>query len=716
MCHMMESDSKPNLAHADYYFNRELSWLDFNKRVIEEAQDPQNPLLEQLNFLSIASSNLDEFYMVRVAGLQDQFKLGYHITDSKTDMTPLEQLTAISKKNSENIALQYKYYYGLLTRLVEKKIRIKKISELSESELAIIEDTFHEQIFPALTPLGIDAYRPFPNLNNKLIHIFVNLQKEDTTRVAIVPVPAPLQRFILLDEDKNDIGIVLLEDIVRHFIHTLFKGFTVTNSFSCRITRNADLELHEDGADDLLVVIQDYLKKRKNGMAVRLEVDTRDPLETIQGDVRFLQTELDLEDRDVYMIDGPLDLTFLSKLTRYLMIVLPDAVYPDFSPVIPSDLSGKNIFDVVEKQDVFLHHPYDSFDPVVNFIKSAAEDEDTIAIKQTLYRVSKDSPIIEALKIAAESGKQVTVLVELKARFDEENNVQWAKELEEAGAHVLYGMTHLKTHSKITMVVKKQNNSIVRYVHLATGNYNDKTARLYTDMAIFTANKEIGEDATNFFNYLSGYSDQPEYNHLHVSPFEIRDSFIEYIDDEIASHKQFANGHIIAKMNSLTDKHVIMKLYEASQAGVRVDLIIRGICSLKPQVPGVSENIHVRSIVGRFLEHSRVYYFHHNGDENLFLSSADMMTRNMIKRVEIEFPILDDAIKKEILSLMAVYLADNTKARELHPDGTYRHVRNDKPAMDAQKYFMELANKEKEIPSLSEKDSWLKKIQRRFKK
>lgn len=713
---MMESDSKPNLAHADYYFNRELSWLDFNKRVIEEAQDPQNPLLEQLNFLSIASSNLDEFYMVRVAGLQDQFKLGYHITDSKTDMTPLEQLTAISKKNSENIALQYKYYYGLLTRLVEKKIRIKKISELSESELAIIEDTFHEQIFPALTPLGIDAYRPFPNLNNKLIHIFVNLQKEDTTRVAIVPVPAPLQRFILLDEDKNDIGIVLLEDIVRHFIHTLFKGFTVTNSFSCRITRNADLELHEDGADDLLVVIQDYLKKRKNGMAVRLEVDTRDPLETIQGDVRFLQTELDLEDRDVYMIDGPLDLTFLSKLTRYLMIVLPDAVYPDFSPVIPSDLSGKNIFDVVEKQDVFLHHPYDSFDPVVNFIKSAAEDEDTIAIKQTLYRVSKDSPIIEALKIAAESGKQVTVLVELKARFDEENNVQWAKELEEAGAHVLYGMTHLKTHSKITMVVKKQNNSIVRYVHLATGNYNDKTARLYTDMAIFTANKEIGEDATNFFNYLSGYSDQPEYNHLHVSPFEIRDSFIEYIDDEIASHKQFANGHIIAKMNSLTDKHVIMKLYEASQAGVRVDLIIRGICSLKPQVPGVSENIHVRSIVGRFLEHSRVYYFHHNGDENLFLSSADMMTRNMIKRVEIEFPILDDAIKKEILSLMAVYLADNTKARELHPDGTYRHVRNDKPAMDAQKYFMELANKEKEIPSLSEKDSWLKKIQRRFKK
>ena len=713
---MMESDSKPNLAHADYYFNRELSWLDFNKRVIEEAVDPKNPLLEQLNFLSIASSNLDEFYMVRVAGLQDQFKLGYHVTDSKTDMTPLEQLSALSVKNGENVALQYEYYYGLLDKLAAKNIRIKKISEISENEFAVMEETFHEQIFPALTPLGIDAYRPFPNLNNKLIHIFVNLKKEDTTRVAIVPVPAQLQRFILLDDDKNDIGIVLLEDVVRHFIHTLFKGFTVTNSFSCRITRNADLELHEDGADDLLVVIQDYLKKRKNGMTVRLEVDTRDTIASLQDDVRFLQTELDLDDRDVYMIDGPLDLTFLSKLTRYLMIVLPDAVYPDFSPVIPSDLSGKNIFDVVEKQDVFLHHPYDSFDPVVDFIKSAAEDEDTIAIKQTLYRVSKDSPIIEGLKTAAESGKQVTVLVELKARFDEENNVQWAKELEEAGAHVLYGMTHLKTHSKITMVVKKHHDKIVRYVHLATGNYNDKTARLYTDMAIFTANKEIGEDATNFFNYLSGYSDQPEYNHLHVSPFEIRDSFIEYIDDEIAAHKQSGNGHIIAKMNSLTDKRVIMKLYEASQAGIRVDLIIRGICCLKPQVPGVSDNIHVRSIVGRFLEHSRIYYFHHNGDENLFLSSADMMTRNMIKRIEIEFPILDKAIKKEILSLMDVYLADNTKARELYPDGTYHHVRNDRPAVDAQKYFMELANKEKEIPILAEKDSWFKKIQRRLKK
>lgn len=712
----MESDSKPNLSHADYYFNRELSWLDFNKRVIEEANDPQNPLLEQLNFLSIASSNLDEFCMVRVAGLQDQFKLGYHITDSKTGMTPFEQLSALSVKNGENVALQYQYYYELLDKLAAKNVRTKRISELSEREFAIMEETFHEQIFPALTPLGIDAYRPFPNLNNKLIHIFVNLEKEDTTRVAIVPVPAQLQRFILLDDDKNDIGIILLEDVVRHFIHTLFKGFNVTNSFSCRITRNADLELHEDGADDLLVVIQDYLKKRKNGMAVRLEVDTRDTIASLQDDVRFLQTELDLDDRDVFLVDGPLDLTFLSKLTRFLVTAFPEDVYPGFSPVTPSELSGKNIFDVVEKQDVFLHHPYDSFDPVVDFIKSAAEDEDTIAIKQTLYRVSKDSPIIEGLKTAAESGKQVTVLVELKARFDEENNVQWAKELEEAGAHVLYGMTHLKTHSKITMVVKKHHDKIVRYVHLATGNYNDKTARLYTDMAIFTANKEIGEDATNFFNYLSGYSDQPEYNHLHVSPFEIRDSFIEYIDDEIASHKQFGNGHILAKMNSLTDKRVIMKLYEASQAGVRVDLIIRGICCLKPQVPGVSENIHVRSIVGRFLEHSRIYYFHHNGDENLFLSSADMMTRNMIKRVEIEFPILDQAIKKEILALMDVYLADNTKARELHPDGTYRHVRNDKPAVDVQKYFMELANKEKEIPALAEKDSWLKKIQRRFRK
>ena len=710
----MAIETKPDLASPDYYFNRELSWLDFNRRVLEEAKDPHNPLFEQINFLSIGSSNLDEFFMVRVAGLQDQLKMNFDIPDSKTGMLPEEQLEAIAQKNGENVAMQYGTYFELLQKLADKGIRFKSMRDLTKDEYAFVEEIFNEQLFPALTPLGIDAYRPFPNLNNKLIHTFVNLEKDGTTRVAVVPVPALIQRFILL-EGNGVTGVILIEDVIRHFIHTLFKGYTVTNSFSFRITRNADLDLHEDGADDLLLVIQDYLKKRKNGMAVRLEVDIRDTIATLQNDVQFLAAELDLSERDIYRISGPLDLTVLSKITRVLSVSLPEDVYPDFKPVTPLELAGKDIFDVVEKQDVFMHHPYDSFDPVVDFIKLAAEDENTVAIKQTLYRVSNDSPIIEGLKTAAEKGKQVTVLVELKARFDEESNVQWAKELEEAGVHVLYGMTHLKTHSKIAMVVKKQSDKIIRYVHLGTGNYNDKTARLYTDMGLFTANKEIGEDATNFFNYLSGYSDQPEYNHLHVSPFEIRDSFIEYIDDEIESHKQFGNGHILAKMNSLTDKRVIMKLYEASQAGVRVDLIIRGICCLKPQVPGISENIHVRSIVGRFLEHSRIYYFHHNGEENLFLSSADMMTRNMIKRVEIEFPILDKEIKKEILSSLDIYLADNTKARELFPDGTYRYIRNELPPVYAQQLFMEKANAEKVTPpAFPTKDKWFHKIQRRF--
>jgi len=711
----MAIESKSDLASPVYYFSRELSWLDFNRRVLEEAKDTLNPLFEQINFLSIGSSNLDEFFMVRVAGLQDQLKMDFDVPDSKTGMLPEEQLEAIAQKNGENVSFQYETYYTLLEKLTEKGIHFKNMDDLNKEEYAYVEDVFNEQLFPALTPLGIDAYRPFPNLNNKLIHTFVNLEKDGMTRVAIVPVPALIQRFIML-EGNGVTGIILIEDVIRHFIHTLFKGYNVSNSFSFRITRNADLDIHEDGADDLLLVIQDYLKKRKNGIAVRLEVDIRNASHSLEGDVQFLATELDLKERDIYKIKGPLDLTVLSKISRILSISFPEHVYPEFKPVTPLELVNQDIFDVVEKQDVFMHHPYDSFDPIIDFIKIAAEDENTIAIKQTLYRVSNDSPIIEALKTASENGKQVTVLVELKARFDEESNVQWAKELEEAGVHVLYGMTHLKTHSKIAMVVKKKHNKIIRFVHLGTGNYNDKTARLYTDMGLFTSNKEIGEDATNFFNYLSGYSDQPEYNHLHVSPFEIRDSFIECIDDEIESHKQYGNGHILAKMNSLTDKRVIMKLYEASQAGVRVDLIIRGICCLKPQVPNISENIHVRSIIGRFLEHSRVYYFHHNGEDNLFLSSADMMTRNMIKRVEIEFPILDKAIKKEILSAMDIYLADNTKARELFPDGSYLHIRNDLPPVFAQQHFMEKASAEKVIPpAFPATGNWFRKIQKRFR-
>lgn len=692
----MSREDTYDLDSPEYYYNRELSWLDFNRRVLDEADDAQNPLLERLNFLSIASSNLDEFYMVRVAGLQEQFKLGYIILDTKTQLAPDEQLEAISTKNRENVARQYTLLKKVQQELEQHQIYFKRIPDLLAEQRDQVEQYFNDLVFPALTPLGIDAYRPFPQLNNKLLHIFVTLEKGGEQNVAIVPVPPLISRHFVLHEDDTR-TIVLIEDIISEYLHTLFTGYQIVGSFPFRITRNADLEIHEEGADDLLTVIEDYLKRRKNGMAVRLEVDVRSGGNHLEEQIAYLMDELELRDRDLYRFEGPLDLTFLSAIRGELKAEFPKLVYPSFTPVTPSELQGRDIYSVMEEQDIFVHHPYDSFDPVVDFVRKAAMDGNTLAIKQTLYRVSDDSPIVAALKEAAQNGIQVTVLVELKARFDEERNVQWAKELEEAGANVIYGMTHLKTHSKITLVVKKKGLRILRYVHLGTGNYNDKTAHGYTDMGLFTVDPAIGEDATAFFNYLSGYTEVPDYQHLHVSPFDIRESIFEYIEEEMALHRQHGNGRIIAKMNSLTDKKVIKKLYEASQIGVKIDLLIRGICCLRPGVPGVSENIRVRSIIGRFLEHSRIYYFHLNGKQHLFLSSADLMTRNMVKRVEVEFPILDTKVRDEILAIFDVYLLDNTKARELHEDGIYRYVQNDMPPFSAQEHFMKLAEREKAV-------------------
>lgn len=680
--------SKINYANPELYENRELSWLDFNYRVLSEADSQQNPLLEQLRFLGIGSSNLDEFFMVRVAGLQDQVKSNYTQTDNKTQLSPEEQLEAISVKNRLNVDYQYSLYKEVTQELIKYGVFFKSINDLSPEEKQLAENVFFELVFPTLTPLGIDAYRPFPNLQNKLINVFVHLEKDGASEIAVVPLPALADQFVPI-EIGDEVTILYTEDLVTHYIGSLFNGYTVTSTFNFRVTRNADLEIHEQGAEDLLIVIEDYLKERKKGMAVRLEVDFRDPYETIKEDIDYLTASLELEARDVYLIDGPLDLTVLGDIATYLSERLPTLSYPPFSPVYPEELIEKTIYELADEKDLFFHHPYDSFYPIVEFIQQAAEDPHVLAIKQTLYRVSSDSPIVQALKQAADNGKQVTVLVELKARFDEERNVQWAKELEEAGCHVIYGMNNLKTHSKISLVVKKNGNTLTRYVHLGTGNYNDSTAKLYTDMGLITTNKEIGEDATNFFNYLSGYSQQPVYNHLSVSPFDIRDSYIEDIDAEIAFHQQFGNGHMIAKMNSLTDKVVIEKLYEASQAGVKIDLIIRGICCLRSQIPGVSENIRVISIVGRFLEHSRIYYFRHNGAHKLYLSSADMMTRNMVKRVEIEFPILDDEINQTILSILEVYLKDNVKARQQLADGSYQLIQNDAPLVNSQQYFME---------------------------
>ena len=680
--------SKIDYANPELYENRELSWLDFNYRVLSEADSQQNPLLEQLRFLGIGSSNLDEFFMVRVAGLQDQVKSNYTQTDNKTQLSPEEQLEAISVKNRLNVEYQYSLYKEVTQELTQYGVFFKSINDLSPEEKQLAENVFFELVFPTLTPLGIDAYRPFPNLQNKLINVFVHLEKDGASEIAVVPLPALADQFVPIEID-DEVTLLYTEDLVTHYIGSLFNGYTVTSTFNFRVTRNADLEIHEQGAEDLLIVIEDYLKERKKGMAVRLEVDFRDPYETIKEDIDYLTASLKLEARDVYLIDGPLDLTVLGDIATYLSERLPTLSYPPFSPVYPEELIDKTIYELADEKDLFFHHPYDSFYPIVEFIQQAAEDPHVLAIKQTLYRVSSDSPIVQALKQAVDNGKQVTVLVELKARFDEERNVQWAKELEEAGCHVIYGMNNLKTHSKISLVVKKNGNTLTRYVHLGTGNYNDSTAKLYTDMGLITTNKEIGEDATNFFNYLSGYSQQPVYNHLSVSPFDIRDSYIEDIDAEIAFHQQFGNGHMIAKMNSLTDKVVIEKLYEASQAGVKIDLIIRGICCLRSQIPGVSENIRVISIVGRFLEHSRIYYFRHNGAHKLYLSSADMMTRNMVKRIEIEFPILDEAINQIILSILETYLKDNVKARQQMADGSYQLIQNDAPLVNSQQVFME---------------------------
>lgn len=705
-----------------YYNNRELSWLDFNYRVLQEAQDKNNPLLEQLNFISIFSSNLDEFFMVRVAGLQDQVKMGYDKPENKAQLTPKQQLVQIKLKNKEIVDLQYKRYNELIDDLKQYQVEIIKPEQLPDDLLPQLESEFKYGILPTLTPLGIDAYHPFPKLNNKSLNIFVDIDTEDDINSAIVQIPSLISRFYSFNKGDKQY-IILIEDIITYFINDLFSGYTVLNTFTFRITRNADLTIHEDGAEDLLIEIERFLKERKRGTAVRLEVDGR---QATHEDIVWIINQLDVHDNDVYFVDGPLDLTMLTDLVDHLSNKLKYLKYNKYVPQIPQSLGNHNIFDLSLKRDIFFHHPYESFEPIVDFIREAAEDPNTIAIKQTLYRVSKDSPIINSLKNAAENGKQVTVLVELKARFDEENNVHWARMLEDAGCHVIYGMTHLKTHSKIALVVKRMNNKLTSFIHLGTGNYNDKTANIYTDMGLITTNAEIAEDAINFFNYLSGYSVKPEYNKLIVAPFDIRDVFLARIDNEIKSHRENGNGKIIMKMNSLTDKDIILKLFEASCAGVKVQLIIRGICCLKPGVPVISENIEVVSIVGRFLEHSRIYHFHNNGDDIIYLSSADAMTRNMIKRVEILFPVEDKDIAKRLLDYMNLQLSDNQKGRYQDELGQYHYIENNLSPLNSQAFLMKEAmdygqqlkedNTRPQVMSVNERKGWFTKIRKQFRK
>jgi len=682
--------------HPSNYNNREISWLAFNERVLQEVLDKRNPLLERIKFSAIFSSNLDEFFMVRVAGLKDQVKVGFMKPENKAGLTPKQQLEKISERAHYLVKLQDEtFQQQILQELKAENIHLLKVDELTSAQKKFLELYFNEQIFPVLTPMAVDAYRPFPMLLNKSINIAVSIELEKTTdhqvkqQLAIVQVPSLLERFIEVPFIDGTTCFVLLEDIICYFISKLFNGYKILSVTQFRITRNADLEIHEEGARDLLQVIEKELKKRKWGAAVRLEIKEEHLDKQI---LAYLLDELEIEEDDAYYISGPLDKTFLFSFYKVFASRKDNLTYEPFIPVPSLEIDyNKDMFQNALDHDMLLHHPYESFQPILDFVSEAADDPNVLAIKQTLYRVSGDSPVIEALKRAAENGKQVTVLVELKARFDEENNVQWAKELEKAGCHVIYGMTHLKTHSKITLVVRRKNGVIERFVHLGTGNYNDQTAKIYTDFGYITTKEKFGIDATNFFNYLSGYTQKPVYHHLVVAPHDIRGEFIKLIDQEIEYHKQFNNGHIIAKMNSLTDKKIIMKLYEASTLGVKIELIIRGICCLKPRIENVSENIRVISIVGRFLEHSRIYYFHHNGEEKIYLSSADMMTRNMEKRVEILFPIFEGKLKKKLKHLLSLQLSDNLKAREQDNEGVYHYIqkKENEPNIDSQAILIE---------------------------
>lgn len=716
-------DPAPDLENPCFYNNRELSWLDFNKRVLEETRDDRNSLLEKYKFLAIFSSNLDEFFMVRVAGLIEQVRAGLKRPDTKTQLMPSEQLALISERTHKLVEEQQQIFLHELAPLLKKEgIHMIPVSEVEPAHVSFLEEYFKEKIFPVLTPMAIDAYRPFPMLLNKSLNLAViiknqldnNQENESQNKLAIVQVPSVLDRLIELPSKDGKRTFVLLEQVIAHFIHTLFKGFSIQSITPFRITRNADLTIHEDEAEDLLEEIEEELKKRKWGAAVRLEVQCGS---FEMGVVNHLIEELEIHEKDVYFTEMPLDLTFLFSFYGIVQSTHDHLAGKSFIPQPPQDLGGeKDVFAAARKQDILFHHPYESFEPVVEFISQAADDPDVLAIKQTLYRVSGNSPIIKSLQRAAENGKQVTVLVELKARFDEQNNVHWAKELEKAGCHVIYGMTYLKTHSKITLVVRRTKNGIERFVHLGTGNYNDSTARIYTDMGLITTDEEIGIDATNFFNYLSGYTARPQYHHLIVSPFGIRDKFIELIDQEIKFHKQHGNGYIAAKMNSLSDKNLIKKLYEASIAGVKVDLVVRGTCCLRPGVEGISENIRVRSIVGTFLEHTRIFFFNHNGEEKLYLSSADMMTRNMENRVEILFPILKPHLKERIHEWMEIILADNTKAREQDSSGTYHYVQraDGEKEVNSQMVMCEMAYRRKDLkkpeskPILSIKETFPK--------
>ena len=677
--------------NTSLYVNRELSWIDFNQRVLEEALDPEaHPLLERVKFISIFSSNLDEYFMIRVAGIEDQYEAG--IQDRTIDgYTPAEQLEKIRTMVLRQLTQRYEcFYHDLLPAMQKEGIEFQRVAELSATKQRALSNFFRKEIYPVLTPLAFDTGHPFPFMSNLSLNLAIELEDEEggSLKFARVKVPSILPRLLRLNnikgfnDDDGIIRFIWLEDLIEHNLSHLFPKMRITRSHLFRLIRDADIEIEEDEAGDLLKTIEQGLRSRRYGKVVRLDITPAMP----QSVRKLLMKNLDVAQRNVYEIDGALGLSCLIDLLKIERPTLKD------EPFVPKnrfeEQLGADIFSAIRAKDQLLYHPYDSFQPVVDFINQAAADPDVLSIKQTLYRVGSNSPIVKALMKAAERGKQVAVLVELKARFDEENNIVWARALEDVGVHVSYGLPGLKTHAKLTLVVRREQKKLKRYLHLGTGNYNPATGKIYTDYSLFIVNEQLANEVSELFNALTGYSKHTEYKKLLVSPINTRKRIIEMIDREVEWCKKEGKGSIIMKMNALVDPKTIRSLYRASCEGVQIDLIVRGICCLKPGIPGISDNIRVISIIGRFLEHSRAYYFHNGGKEELYLGSADIMPRNLDDRVETLFPVFDKSLIQRVKGDLQLMLTDNVKAWEMNPDGLYAKINNDEPKVNSQALFL----------------------------
>ncbi|RUS44537.1 polyphosphate kinase 1 [Cohnella sp. AR92] len=678
----------PCVTVSKKYINRDLSWIEFNSRVLEEAEDATTPLLERLQFLSICSSNLDEFMSVRVAGLKDQLKAGFLKADF-TGYTPHGLLKRVMKRTSQMVRRQYRNYRDLMRGLAKEGTVITAWEELNREQAEAMTEYFHEIVYPVLTPMAVDSSRPFPLLHSKELYLAVVLSGDpadeklkDQTFSAIVQVPSILSRTLEVPGRRNSrkTTYLLLEDLIKVHIGKLFSGYVIEGVQAFRVTRNSDLALNEEGAEDLLQEIEKELRRRRRGFPVRLEVENG----MHEHALELLKDELEVTEDDIFEIEGPLDLTFLSKFASSLLNS-DHLRYPPIDPVYPIEFEEtEQMMSVIRERDVLVYHPYESFEAVNDFLYEAAVDPDVLAIKMTLYRVNVNSALVKALAQAAESGKQVTVVVELKARFDEERNIAWARQLEKAGCHVVYGLVGLKTHAKITLVVRREEGSLRRYVHVGTGNYNENTSKVYTDAGLFTCHPDIGTDASALFNEMTGYSTPHDWKAFAVAPAGLKPKLFDLIDREIEFAKEGKPARIVAKMNSLSNQSMIDKLYEASQAGVSIHLIVRGVCCLRPGVPGLSENVRVISIVDRFLEHSRILAVSGGGEEEVYISSADWMTRNLSRRVELLCPVYDASLRQMLLNLLQMNLLDNVKARELESGGSYKRVSNGEQPLRSQ--------------------------------